>query len=204
MKQHLHLVSPNKHQTKQLIRKPNSEYRQREYLTANEVERLIKTAKSGRYGQRDSTLILTAFRHGLRAKEIAELEWNQVEYSRSPSLHVRRAKNGKSSVHPIRGDELRALRELQRNTKGPYVFESERGGPFVPSALNLLIKRIGVRAGFDFPVHIHMIRHATGFALANKGHDTRSIQDYLGHRNIQHSVRYTELSPTKFATFWRD
>jgi len=201
---HLKLVSPKKKPKPFPQRKPNSEYRQREYLTADEVEKLIKAAKSGRYGQRDSTLILTAFRHGLRAKEIAELEWNQVEYSRSPSLHVRRAKNGKASVHPIRGDELRALRELQRNTTGPYVFESERGGPFVPSALNTLIKRIGVRAGFDFSVHIHMLRHATGFALANKGHDTRSIQDYLGHRNIQHTVRYSELAPTKFKDFWRD
>jgi integrase len=202
---HLKLVlPPQSGQSPTPKRKPNSEYRTREYLTSDEIERLIKAAKSGgRYSQRDSTLILIAYRHGLRAKEIAELEWSQIEFSRSPALHVRRAKNGKPSVHPIRGDEIRMLRELQRNTDGAYVFQPERGGSFVPTAINLLIKRIGIRAGFDFPIHIHMLRHACGYALANKGHDTRSIQDWLGHKSIQHTVRYTELSQTKFKVFWR-
>jgi type 1 fimbriae regulatory protein FimB/type 1 fimbriae regulatory protein FimE len=105
------------------LRKPNSEYRTREYLTSDEVEKLIKTAKQGgRYSHRDASLILIAYRHGLRAREIAELEWTQIEFSRSPALHVRRAKNGKPSVHPLRGDELRQLRELQRNSAGPFVF----------------------------------------------------------------------------------
>ena len=186
------------------VRKPNSEYRQREYLTSDEVEKLIKAAKQGgRYSHRDATLILIAYRHGLRAREIAELEWSQFEFNRNPCLHVRRVKNGKPSVHPIRGDELRALRELQRNTTGSYVFQPERGGSFVPGAISLLIKRIGIRAEFEFPVHIHMLRHACGYALANTGHDTRSIQDWLGHRSIQHTVRYTELSQTKFKDFWR-
>jgi type 1 fimbriae regulatory protein FimB/type 1 fimbriae regulatory protein FimE len=102
-----------------------------------------------------------------------------------------------------KGDEVRALRELQRNTTSPFVFESERQGPFHPIALNLLIKRIGERAGFDFPIHIHMLRHSTGYALANAGHDTRAIQDYLGHRSITNTVRYTELSAMRFRNFWR-
>jgi integrase len=147
---------------------------------------------------------LTAFRHGLRAAEIADLEWSQVELGRSASLHVRRLKNGKPSVHPLRGDEVRALRELRRQfPDSAFVFATERGGPFTSSAVNRLIKRIGVRAKLPFPVHAHMLRHACGFALANAGHETRALQDWLGHKNIQHTVRYTELSPTRFKDFWR-
>jgi integrase len=103
--------------------------------------------------------------------------------------HVRRAKNGKPAAHPIRGDELRALRELQRQTSGGYVFETERDTPFTTDAVNRLIKRIGERADFPFKVHVHMLRHA--------------IQDWLGHRAIQHTARYTELSQEWFKDFWR-
>jgi len=196
--------SRNVNRTVMPTRVPNTELRTREYLTPAEVEKLIKAAKTGgRYSHRDATLILIAFRHGLRASEIADLEWSQVEFGRSATLHVRRAKNGKPSVHHILGDEIRALRELQRQTTGGYVFETERGTPFTADAINRLVKRIGERAGFDFPVHVHMLRHACGYALANAGHDTRAIQDWLGHRSIQHTVRYTELSPVRFKNFWR-
>jgi integrase len=146
-----------------------------------------------------ATLILIAYRRGLRACEIADLEWSQVELNRLTALHVRRVKNGTPSVHPLRGDEMRALRELRRQfPDSAFVFATERGGPFTPDAINRLIKRIGERAG------AHMLRHAYGFALANKWHDTRAIQSWLGHRSIQHTTRYTELSPTRFANFWRD
>ena len=122
MSAHLRLVEPrNKNRSVRRsrshavpLRPTNAKLRQREYLTPKEVEKLIKTARDGRYGNRDATLILIAFRHGLRASEICDLEWGQVEFGRSASLHVRRAKNGKPSVHPLRGDEIRALRELQR------------------------------------------------------------------------------------------
>ena len=87
------------------------------------------------------------------------------------------SKNGKPSVHPLRGDEVRALRMLHAETKGSFVFETERGGPFTPDAVNRQLKRIGWRAGFDFPLHVHMLRHGCGYALANAGHDTRAIQD---------------------------
>jgi type 1 fimbriae regulatory protein FimB/type 1 fimbriae regulatory protein FimE len=164
----------------------------------------MKAAQHGRYGNRDATLILVAFRHGLRAAEVCDLEWSQVEFGRSASLHVRRVKNGKPSVHPLRGDEIRALRELRRQFPDDgFVFATERGGPFTPDAVNRLIKRIGERAGLAFPVHCHMLRHACGYALANAVHDTRALQDRLGHRSIQHTVRYTELSPTRFKDFWR-
>ena len=159
----------------------------------------------GRYGLRDATLILVAFRHGLRASELCDLEWSQVEWGRNATLHVRRVKNGKPAAHPIRGDELRALRELQRQyPDSGFVFTTERGGPFTPDAINRLVKRLGERAGFAFPVHAHMLRHACGYKLANDGHDTRAIQDWLGHRSIQHTTRYTELAPTRFKDFWRD
>ena len=190
---------------RQLPSRPTSrEIRQRECVTPSEVETLIRTARKGRHGHRDATLTLIAYRHGLRATELCDPEWSQVEFSRSASLHVRRAKNGKPSVHPLRGDEIRALRELQRQfPDSGYVFATERGGPFTPDAANRLIKRIGERAGFDFPVHCHMLRHGCGYSLANAGHDTRAIHDWLGHRSIQHTVRYTELSPMRFKDFWR-
>src|SRR5271156_1533178 len=202
---HLRVVEPSNENRTVPVRPSNDSLRPREYLTPSEVERLIKESKEGRYGHRDATLILIAYRHGLRATEVCDLEWSQVEFGRAASLHVRRAKNGKPSVHPLRGDELRALRELRRQfPDSAFVFATERGGPFTPDAVNRLVKRIGERAGLGFPVHVHMLRHACGFALANAGHDTRAIQDWLGHRSIQHTVRYTELTPTRFRDFWRD
>ena len=200
----LRLVSP-RHQNRSVPTRPlNSDLRPREYLTADEVEKLIKAGRDGRYGHRDATLIMLAYRHGLRAIEICDLEWSQVELGRSATLHVRRAKNGKPSTHPLRGDEIRALRELQRQfPDSRFVFATERSGPFTPDAVNRLIKRIGERADLGFPVHCHMLRHGCGYALANHGHDTRAIQDWLGHRSIQHTVRYTELSPARFNDFWR-
>jgi integrase len=204
MKPALRIVAPGNDFRSVPVRPANAELRSREYLTALEIERLMKVAREGRHGQRDATLILIAYRHGLRASEICDLEWSQVEFCRNATLHVRRVKNGKPSAHPLRGDEIRALRELRRQfADSGFVFATERGGPFTPDAVNRLIKRIGERADFPFPVHAHMLRHACGYALANKGHDTRAIQDWLGHRSIQHTVRYTELSPARFKDFWR-
>ena len=116
-----------------------------------------------------------------------------------------RTKRETSSVHPIQGDELRALRRLQREQPpGPHVFVTERGGPMAPKSFHALIQRLGERASMAFPIHPHMLRHACGFALANAGHDTRALQAWLGHKNIQHTVRYTELAPQRFKNFWRD
>ncbi len=205
MAAHLRLVAPRNKNRTVPARPSNAELRQREYLTPAEVERLMKAArKGGRYRHRDATLILIGYRHGLRAVEIAELEWSQVEFGRNATLHVRRAKNGKPSAHPLRSDEIRALRELRRQfPDSGFVFSSERGGPFTTDAVNRQIKRIGKRAGFDFPIHCHMLRHGCGYALANAGHDTRRIQDGLGHVSIQHTTRYTQLSAAPFKDFWR-
>jgi site-specific recombinase XerD len=127
-----------------------------------------------------------------------------VEF-RTASLHVRRAKQGTPSTHPILGDELRALRRLQREQepKSPFVFTSERGAPFSTAGFARMVERAGQGAQLTFKAHSHMLRHACGYALANQGHDTPALQAYLGHRNIQHTVRYTELSPSRFKTFWR-
>src|SRR5581483_4434283 len=183
MTAHLRLVAPCHENRTVLTRPTNAELRPREYLTPDEVEKLMAEARrGGRYSHRDATLILMAYRHGLRAVEICDLEWSQVEFGRAATLHVRRAKNGKPSAHPLRGDEIRALRELRRQfPDSAFVFATERGGPFTTDAVNRLIKRIGERASFPFKVHAHMLRHGCGYALANAGHDTRRIQDWLGH-----------------------
>ena len=185
-------------------RRPNAELRTREYLTEPEIEKMLKATGTNRWGHRDATMILVAYRHGLRVAELIDLRWDQVEFENA-RLHVRRAKNGTPSVHPIHGDELRALRKLQReqDPKSPFVFTTERGGPFSVSAFQRLVARAGEAAGLGFAAHPHMLRHACGYALANKGIDTRALQAYLGHKSIQHTVRYTELSPTRFKDFWR-
>jgi integrase len=187
------------------LRRPaNSHLRTREYLTEAEVEKLVEAIKSNRHGHRDATMILVAYRHGLRVSELVDLRWDQVEF-RTGTLHVRRVKHGTPSVHPIVGDELRALRKLQRDQdpKSPFVFTSERGTPFTTAGFARMVERAGAEAKFGFKAHPHMLRHACGYALANRGHDTRALQAYLGHRNIQHTVRYTELSPIRFKNFWR-
>jgi integrase len=192
-----------------LRRSKNIEYRDREHLTPEEVDRLIETAKRSRHGHRDATLILMAFRHGLRAQEIADLKWTEVHFGRNPSVFIRRVKDSESGTHPLRGDELRMLRELQRQyPDSGYVFTTEREaegrkvGPFTTDAINRLIKRIGVRAKMSFPIHVHMLRHSCGYALANDGYDTRAIQDWLGHKQIQNTVGYTKLSAKRFEGIW--
>jgi integrase len=149
-------------------------------------------------------MVLVTYRHGLRASELTDLQWDQVDFA-TATLHVRRAKRGTPATHPIRGDEMRALRKLQREQepKSPYVFTSERGAPFTTAGFAGMVERAGEAAGFKFKAHPHMLRHACGFALASAGHDTRALQAYLGHRNIQQTVRYTELAPDRFKDFWR-
>jgi type 1 fimbriae regulatory protein FimE len=187
------------------VRQPNSEYRNREYLSEKEVARVIAAAAAeGRHGLRDSTLILIAYRHGLRVSELVSLRWDQIDLAQG-LVHVARLKNGVPSVHPLRGPELRALRRLQReDANGAYVFVSERKAPLTPDAVRKIVGRAGREAGIQFSIHPHMLRHATGYKLANDGHDTRAIQQYLGHRNIQHTTRYTDLAPNRFKDFWRD
>ena len=146
--------------------------------------------------------MLLCFRHGLRASELIGLQWSDVEIE-TGTLHLRRAKGGQTGTHPLSGDELRALRALKREAKLPFIFETERGSPFSLAGLEKLVSRVGIAAKMPFPVHPHMLRHACGYALANRGIDTRTLQSYLGHRSIASTVRYTELAPNRFKNIWR-
>ncbi len=201
-KSHLKLVAPaGKNPTVRTpVRRANKEYRTREHLTEAEVEHLIEATSS----HRDAIMILLAFRHGLRAAELVDLHWEQVDFELGV-LHVRRAKAGTPSTHPLTGRELRALRRLQREA-GPstHLFMSERKAPISIDGYQKMVERLSVRAKLGFPVHAHMLRHACGFKMANDGVDTRTIQAYLGHKDIRHTVRYTELSPVRFKGLWRD
>jgi type 1 fimbriae regulatory protein FimB/type 1 fimbriae regulatory protein FimE len=188
-----------------LTRLKNSAYRSREYLTEKEVEKLMTAAGMvGRHGQRDVTLIMLAYRHGLRVSELVNLRWEQIDLQQG-LIHINRLKRGTDSVHPLRGPELQALRQVQLDYPlKSYVFISERNAPLSPDTFRKIITRAGKEAKLPFSVHPHMLRHACGYKLAQAGEDTRAIQHYLGHRNIQHTVRYTQLSAERFKDFWQD
>jgi integrase len=178
--------------------------RPREYLTEQELERLMAVARRSRHGHRDATAILVGLRHGLRARELVDLEWDQINFTRK-TIEVRRVKNGDPSTHYLSNGELRALRRLQReNQPGPHVFSSERGGPVTTAWFRKMMSRLGVRAGMPFPIHPHMLRHTAGHYYANQGKDTCSLQAFLGHRNIQSSVRYTAMAPDRFKGWERE
>lgn len=183
----------------------NRERREREYLSEKEIDQVYQVAKRlGRHGHRDAMLILLMFRHGLRVGEAAALRWSQVDCD-SGLLHVTRLKNGIASTHPLHGLSIRGLRRLQKDyPTTPYVFVSERGAPLTVRTIRHIVARAGEEAGLPFSIHPHMLRHSTGFYLANKGIDTRSIQVYLGHANIKNTVIYTQLSSARFQGFWLD
>jgi integrase len=135
---------------------------------------------------------------------LVDLRRDQIDFD-TANLAVRRAKKGSPGPHPIRGDELRALRKLARKQepKSAFAFTSERGALFTTAGFASMVERAGQAAKLGFKAYRHMLRCACGFALANKGHDTRALQAYPGHRNIQHTVRYTELAPGRSEDFWR-
>jgi len=186
------------------LRPKNAALRTREHLTADEVERLIEVAKGNRHGHRDALMILLAYRHGLRAVEVCDLRFEQIDF-KAGNIHVRRRKSGTPATHPLTGRELRALRRHQRESEGsPFVFVSERGSPFTPAGFARMVERAAEQAKLGIKAHAHMLRHACGYALAKDGQDTRSIQGYLGHANIQNTTRYTALAPDRFKHFFRD
>ena len=177
----------------------------REYLRPSEVQALIRSSqKVGRHPVRDSTIILLMFRHGLRTAELVALKWSQIDLV-GGYLEVHRCKHGHDSIQPLRSPELRALRQIKREQPDTnYVFISERKAPLSTRSIRQIIARAGELAKIPFPVHPHQLRHACGYYLASQGHDTRAIQDYLGHKNIHHTVRYTQMSPKRFENFWDD
>ena len=186
----------------------NRDVRCREYLLEDEVEALIRAAKGNRNGLRDSTLILIAYRHGLRVGEITQLRWGQIDW-RDRLVHMQRLKHGVNTVHPLYEREIRALKQLQaqvleKSPKFPFCFASERGSQMSPRAVQFMVATAGVKAELPMPIHPHMLRHGCGYYLANKGNDTRLIQDYLGHREIKHTVIYTSLAPGRFNNLWEE
>ncbi len=186
-------------------RMKNLEVRCREHLLPDEVEDLIKAARSTRNGDRNALMILLMFRHGLRVSEVITLRWAQIDL-RQGMMHVNRLKKGMPSTHPISARESRALHTHKKNNQGnsPFVFLSERGAPMARRNVNDIVAIAGKKAEIDFPVHPHQLRHACGYYLAMHGQDTRAIQAYLGHTSIEHTVRYTALAPDRFKNFWQD
>jgi len=183
----------------------NLDRRPREHLSPHEVDSLIESArKVGRHKHRDGTMILVAYRHGLRVSELIALRWSQIDLKLG-ILHVTRIKNGTPATHPLRGPEIRALRRLRREyPDSSYLFTTERKGPITAATVRKIILRAGEKAGLEFPCHPHQLRHSCGFYLASQGVDTRAIQQYLGHRAISNTTQYTALSPNRFDGFWSD
>jgi integrase len=172
------------------------------YLTPEQVEALIRAARQNRHGQRDGLMISLAWHHGLRASELVELRWSDIDWRRA-DIAVTRLKNGKSTRQPLDGGDLRALRAIYRDRQSDeFVFMSEHG-PFTRDGFAKLLRAAAKRAGIK-NAHPHALRHACGHALAMKGRDTRLIQDYLGHRNITHTSLYTDGVSRRFKGIWRD
>jgi site-specific recombinase XerD len=181
------------------------EPRLRDYLTRDEVALLLRAAKkSPRYGTRNHAMILVAYRHGLRASELVNLRVSDLDLS-TGTIYCRRAKGSRSSLHPMKLDEVAVLEKVLRDRRPQatdYVFLSERADRMSRSAFWRIVAQAGQRAGLPVKVYAHQLRHACGYYLANKGCDLRLIQDYLGHKQIQNTVRYRALNPSRFAGLW--
>jgi site-specific recombinase XerD len=188
-------------------RKANEAYRVREHLTEAEMDKLLAALKRNRHGHRDWLIGLLIYRHGLRVSEACDLRWNDIDLAKRTVI-VRRIKGSADSSHYLERDEHEALGELWRahaksGLKSDYVFVNERAQPFGRMGIARMIERAGEAAKLSFPVHVHMLRHSTGYALASRGMDTRRLQHYLGHASITNTVRYTAMSPEPFKDIWR-
>jgi site-specific recombinase XerD len=182
------------------VRRPNADYRVREHLTEAEVIKLLAALKHNRHGHRDWLIGLMIYRHGLRVSEACDLRWDDIDLA-ARTIVIRRLKGSRDSTHYLERDELWGLRRLPN--KSAYVFVNERSAPFGRMGIARMIERAGAEAGIGFPVHVHMLRHSCGYALANKGMDTRRLQHYLGHASITNTVRYSAMSPEPFRDLWR-
>jgi site-specific recombinase XerD len=167
--------------------------RLRDYLTKGEVRALLRAAKqSKRYAARNYAMILLAYRHGFRASELVELRVSDVDLA-AGTIYCRRRKGSKSSVHPMKRDENQAIERVlrRRDVRGAdYFFASERGAKLTRNGFWRIVSQAGKRAGLPISTYTHQLRHACGYYLANRGCDLRLIQEYLGHKQIQNTVRY--------------
>jgi site-specific recombinase XerD len=175
----------------------------RGYLRSNEANAVIEAAgRIGRQRLRDQVLLRLMYRHGLRASEANHTKWADFDLtpgSGAKTFHVRRLKGSIDSVHTLDRDEVSALRKLKTASTSPFIIVSEQGGPLSSDMIARIVERAAKMARLGFHVHPHMLRHATGYALANEGTDTRLIQDFLGHASIANTVRYTRLAPGRLA-----
>ncbi len=184
-------------------RQKNTAYRVHEHLTEAQMDKLLAALKRNRHGHRDWLIGLIIYRHGLRVSEACDLRWDDINLPKRTVI-VRRLKGSHDSTHFLERDEVNGLRLLQRHgLKGAYVFVNERGQPFGRAGIGRMIERAGRAAKLPFPIHVHMLRHATGYALAARGMDTRRLQHFLGHASITNTVKYTAMSPEPFKDIWR-
>ena len=181
--------------------------RTREHLTPEEVTKLLKASKETRHPERDYCLLLLMVRHGLRASEACQLKLCDIHLTQK-NLYVERQNNGISTTHPLFNGEVKTIRDwlakrarmIDGRPDPGTLFISQRRTPFSRSMVWHIIKDCAEAAGLaELAVHPHMLRHSTGFDMVNRGMDTRGIQQYLGHANIQHTVKYTALGPNRFA-----
>jgi integrase len=183
-------------------RDKNAAYRQREYLTEAEIEQILAAAGASRNPVRDRLLILLAYRHALRVSELVDVRVEQIDL-KAGTIHIRRAKNGTPGIHGLQGDELRLIRALVReNPHSQFLFLSERKAPLSIDGAQKLVERLGAAAGLAFPIHVHMLRHSAGYALAGRGVDTRTLQSFMGHRSIANTVIYTAVADKRIRNIW--
>lgn len=176
---------------------------QRKFLTEKEVELMIASVPTGKHCIRDKCMLLMCFVHGLRVSELAQLRVQDVKLEEQ-IIYISRLKNGLSVQHPLQKKEAQALKNWMRRRsaylgcESDYLFLSMQGKKLSRQQLYRIFSRAGKNANVNVEVHPHMFRHACGYALANRGCDTRLIQDYLGHRNIQNTVIYTAANAARF------
>jgi integrase len=208
-------VQPTSAETRAMPCRPtNKSLRAREFLEPGEVDALRRRARLTRNPDRDEALVLLSFRHGLRACEAVNWRWEQIKL-REQLVYVPRAKEGIPSTHPMERDEVQLLRRLYKDNRNkarqdgalenasPFVFLSERGGPMTEGNFLKLVKWLGEAAELPFPAHPHMLRHSCGYFRINNGWDIRHLQLWLGHKTIQQTMRYAELSDEPFRRYYK-
>ena len=190
------------------MRRKATHYRSRKHITEEELEKLVNGRVRGKRESkrrilRHKAILFLLFYHALRKSELYSLKWDCIDFH-SQTIHIKRSKGGKDSIHPLLKKELNVLTELYESRKGDYVIDSPGGKMLKGSTLNQFFRRINAHKIINLNVHPHMLRHGCGFYLANKGIDTRSIQVYMGHSSIRSTEIYTEIAPVRFKNFFEN